>query len=487
MGSKSGSSKSVGKSLVKSVEKMLPKGVDLTTLVLVLVVLGIAYFIMTNMDADKVEGLALTGSLSASDYYCEDGNDVQTCNDDDAGDESNTQCGSAGDIYCGDSTNGYTSPSERIPSGEDCLAGQCAADLTCVDSQGPDNAPVTGGNQGVCGTIVSDPIITEQETTDWSTACPSNSPVAQIPDISGKKICTGGVACSNIVDDETCESLAECKLLACNEIGDDNPLFTMGGTTQDMFKRCIQKAEPGYDINFDKQVGQLPIKTGGPGEGAAYIPVCDRNLISALGYAESEGGLSGGKSGISNRMDEKIKDVYKQCYERWNDFHNGNTDSDEYAAWQANGGKPILSYNANGLSCVNGLGRVEEIVDPIVNRLIVSSSCPSPDGGRDPIGVAGLCTEERLESEITSVGFNDGELNAAESLLKDMVTNLGFGPQANECNNDVVAANNKTRCGSYFVTNFVSDNIGNLSDTFIRNVSNLRDSVISGEKPSIVS
>lgn len=414
MGSKSGSSKSVGKSLVKSVEKMLPKGVDLTTLVLVLVVLGIAYFIMTNMDSDKVEGLALTGDLTDSDYYCDDGS-VQTCTANDASNVSNVQCSTSGDIYCGDGSDSSAGPVRRIPSEGNCLAGQCATDLTCVDGNG---GTVSGDNSGNC---LSAPVIAALQTASASAAAAADAAAAaeeetrdlqeaidsgnltnygsgtndgqcnQLFDDGGKTsslrlpipssdagICEGLGTCDLATSEGQC--VAPCTWTQCTEIGEDDAVFDIAGANYIRFNKCmtntIDNSNRGADekqklknaLQESSNVNIIPGQLSGTGTLNAD---CSDNFLTLIGGKDANGptittGL------LPKNFEEKVKAVYKKCNDRWSDF-----DSSTYGA---NGGYPILGYDSeHGLVCRNSLNKVEqvELGEP---RFIKSESCPSDDG-----------------------------------------------------------------------------------------------------------
>ena len=406
MGSKSGSSKSVGSSLVKSVEKMLPKGVDLTTLVLVLVVLGIAYFIMTNMDADKVEGLAPGTDLDASNYYCDDGS-VQTCTDSDASNNSNVQCANSGDIYCGDGTGSSADPQQRIESEGECNAGQCAADLTCVGGNG---VQVSDGNSGNClsasvianlQTAADAAATAEEETRNLQEAinagnltsygsgrndgqCNVNidgdngetsSLSLPIPSTDAG-ICEGLGTCDLATSEGQC--VAPCTWTKCTEIGDDDVVFDIAGANYIRFNKCMTNTI-NNSVLEDKQkylnalqessnVNIIPGQLRGTGTLNAD---CSDNFLTLIGGKDANGPTI--TSGLlPKKFEDRVKDVYKKCNDRWSDF-----DSSTY---EANGGYPILGYDSeHGLVCRNSLNKVEqvELGEP---RFIKSESCPGDEG-----------------------------------------------------------------------------------------------------------
>ena len=438
MGSKSGSSKSVGSSLVKSVEKMLPKGVDLTTLVLVLVVLGIAYFIMTNMDADKVEGLTPDTNLDASNYYCDDGS-VQTCSASDISGQSNGQCVNDGDIYCGDSTEGYTAPQQRIPSEGNCLAGQCAAGLTCVDGNG---GTVSDGNSGTC---LSASVITTLQTASDNAAAAADAAAAaeaETRDLqeainagnltsygSGRNdgqcnvnidvengttsslrlpipssdagICEGVGACELATSEGQCSP--PCAWTKCTEIGNDDAVFDISGANYIRFNKCMTNTIDNSDRDEDEKqklknalqessnVNIIPGQLSGKGTLNAK---CSDNFLTLIGGKDANGPTIIANL-LPKNFEEKVKAVYKKCNDRWSDFDSSTYD--------ANGGYPILGYDSeHGLVCRNSLNKVEqvELGEP---RFIKSESCPGDDNTCKVCLTRNITGDRRFNSDLNVV------------------------------------------------------------------------------------
>ena len=336
MGSKS-SSRSGSKSLVKSVETLLPKGMNLIHVVL-LILVGCLLCTMMSSSVSTVEGYTCT--LPATDGY-------------------NLESAS----WDGTSTGGVAEDTDTVPTvtgitcGSGYRTGSGGVTAVCPDADG--SAVLDG-----CVSDVVPPTVNAFLGTD---GLPADACVPLAGALSGMD-----TVCGALVTKDTCgadpTSAANCYWRACDD------LYSVTGTLDGTYftswidgclgQGAVGSTEQALDSapNEDKTWnlgGILPL------ESADNASLGDNDFLNKMGWVDPDGGATGEAdpetivNGIVTRMraDDSVPTEYKKiieievenCADGW--LENSDTKS---AYKEKAGGRPIMGYNSSeGLVCRN--------------------------------------------------------------------------------------------------------------------------------------
>ena len=438
-------SSTLGKRVVKTMKSMVPKKLDLTMLVaVVLAGLLVCYLFKKSRAIEGFTALTVSDSVvteegGATGFYCDSDppSEVRAAvaGDLTGGGDGGDYGGSIGDFGCelGNPTAKLDDGTCTEGSGFMCTSGSCVADSNGGFICAPDGSLVCGGV--VCTDASAD-------ATCESGACPVESIQGDTDFIwtvdgdnfSEKEIATEaqcanvvnsdpGVTCGDIAEEDECGSGSNGTLVSqmncywkdCSEI--DSITGSLEGVYfQSWMDDCLFQQPPGTveeAAKDDEWVKNtiLPLKTPN-GDSPELDNAKSKDILAVLGLtanvddsatADVKANVTQIKQNIegSDKIPEKYKEYVinevDNCAKGWLD-----NESTRAAYAERAGGRPIMGYNSkDGFKCRNPLFTTYD-VPTSASRLIFSSEICGE--GQCPCEMPTSCEwEERLDEN--KVGF----------------------------------------------------------------------------------
>jgi len=461
-------SKSSSKSVVNSIESVLPKGISL---IHVLLAIGLGIMICSFLNESRVEGLPPsrvcdennvdnqmpgTDTDSNKQYKCignfglyswEENNkgEIKVDGAKKKGDSCKPGESQAG-LVCDPATNKCgakdTEPDKTKTNGESCNPGECLMGLVCDIDTGKcttDGTGTYGGdpNDGGGSNNGDDPNDPKDGggTGGWT--------IRTTPPQAADGLCQAknnnalfGPGCLKM-DKETCKSdqggRDTCEWIDC---GGDMSSWSglestkLKGTLHDNLVKCLgNSTETPTDPGWYKTSELIPIS--GASDTAQSQKFADpNNFLKKVGCKWDKTNVTCATSLLPIGVRGKVQELGNECAKGWEDFPT---------TYKKNGEGPIMSFNSDeGLHCKNPL--MERILVPgTVSRLLKSKRCGK---GKCP------CRN--------NVAF---EYEKDPGMLKNAFTILADNTITSNCHNPNHAKDKPLNCLTTNFSNFIGEQI----------------------------
>jgi hypothetical protein len=452
-------SKSSSKSLVSSIESVLPKGISL---IHVLLAIGLGIMICSFLNESRVEGLPPgacnknnflkkgTDNETEKAYTClnvggtyqwfpeataDSGKEGESCKSGEC--QAGLVCGS--DTYICEAKDTVKLPDKTKTNGESCRPGECLIGLLCdydgdlgsgkcvLDASGNyAGDPNDGSNNG--GADNDDSNNDGAGTGGWAfLTTPATGGVCK-PNIPAFK-----ASCSKFSKAECISDGKDtCGWIDCG--GDKDSWsglesINLKGTLHDNLVTCLggNSTETPDDPGWYKTSELLPISGAGDKELSQKFDN-PKNFLKKVGCKWDKTNVTCANSLLPIGVKEKVAELGNECAKGWEDFPT---------TYQLNGGGPIMSFNSEeGLHCKNPL--MERIQVPgTVSRLLKSKRC-----GKDKCP----CRNNAVF-----------EYEKNPGMLKNALTILADNTITSNCHNPNHAKDKPLNCLTTNFSNFIGD------------------------------